>query len=359
MPKAHCSKQMMSPINLNSYKIIAMVVAVIFVFISLYVIYIPIHPGDKRVLDIIVPSGQGVYGIAKTLQDAGLIRSQNLFVLYIHLAGNDRNLKAGKYLMPGGLNIPQIVEMLSKGLAEPEDIVVTIPEGSNIWDIDSILSKQKMIVGGDFAGKFYRDEGSLFPDTYQSTNYELRITNYEFKNLAEELRNKMAANFKAKTNRLFNNLNSEKQRAAVIIASLLEKEAKTEEDMRLISGIIKKRLEKGMPLEVDASIIYGACLRKMNYELRITNYELQTKNCDVSLQSPAIEIKIDSPYNTYKRKGLPAGAISNPGLVALKAALEPQASDYLYYLSTRDGSQLIYAKTPAEQARNRKKYLGI
>jgi len=84
-----------------------------------------------------------------------------------------------------------------------------------------------------------------------------------------------------------------------------------------------------------------------------------TKNCDVTFQGPAIEIKIDGPYNTYTRKGLPVGPISNPGLKAINSALNPQTSDYLYYLSTRDGSQIIYSKTAGEHGGDRKKYLGI
>ena len=107
-----------------------------------------------------------------------------------------------------------------------------------------------------------------------------------------------------------------------------------------------------MPLQIDATVIYGACRRKMA-EIKFT------KNCEVTFQGPAIEIKIDGPYNTYTRKGLPPGPISNPGLKAIEAALNPTASNYLYYLSTRDGSQMIYSKTAGEHVANRRKYLGI
>ncbi len=337
--------------HLNSYKIIAIGVAIIFVWTDLYVIYAPVKFGDKELIEIIVPSGQGVYGIAGTLKNSRLIRGQNIFVLYVHLTGNEKNLKAGRYLMSKSLNIPQITEILSKGLSMSEDVIVTIPEGSNIWDIEGILNAEKLITRGEFARQFYKEEGYLFPDTYRLKNPKSETLNP--KSITDDLRVKMADNFKNKIEELFKHLNKEQQAETIIIASILEKEAKTEGDMKLISGIIKKRLAKEMPLEVDASVIYGACLR--NYLLKPAAF----KGCNWNLISVASEIKIDSPYNTYKRKGLPAGAISNPGLMAVKAALEPTASDYLYYLSTRDGSQIIYAKTPAEQAKNRRKYLGI
>ena len=122
--------------------------------------------------------------------------------------------------------------------------------------------------------------------------------------------------------------------------------------MKLVSGIIKKRLELGIPLQIDAAVIYGACRR-------IAEEGNWIRNCNVTFQGPAIEIKIEGPFNTYIYKGLPPAPISNPGLQAIEAALNPTPSDYLYYLSTRDGSQMIYSKTPGEHAANRRKYLGI
>ena len=83
------------------------------------------------------------------------------------------------------------------------------------------------------------------------------------------------------------------------------------------------------------------------------------KYCDVSQVPVGAEIKIDGPYNTYTRAGLPPAPIANPGIITIQAALNPAKSDYLYYLSTRDGSRIIFSKTAAEHAANRRKYLGI
>ena len=136
---------------------------------------------------------------------------------------------------------------------------------------------------------------------------------------------------------------------AVIVASMLEKEVRKAEDMALVAGIIYKRLELGMPLQIDATVAYGSCLNIWTSQVQRT--------CDVTEINLIENIKIDSPYNTYTRKGLPLGPISNPGLRALNAALNPVASDYLYYLSARDDGRTIFSKTAEEHQLNRKKYL--
>ena len=142
----------------------------------------------------------------------------------------------------------------------------------------------------------------------------------------------------------------------LIKASILEKEARKEKDMRLVAGVIENRLARGMLLQIDATVSYGACLRNFQFSI----FSFQTlKYCDVSQIGVANEIKIDGPYNTYTRAGLPAGPIANPGITAIQAVLNPAKSDYLYYLSTRDGSRVIFSKTAAEHATNRHKHLGL
>jgi UPF0755 protein len=143
-------------------------------------------------------------------------------------------------------------------------------------------------------------------------------------------------------------------RDTLLKASILEKEARREEDMRLVAGVIENRLDRGMLLQIDATVSYGACLRK--FQSLIVS---KLKDCDVSQIPVGAEIRIDGPYNTYTRKGLPPGSIANPGIKAIQAVLNPTKSDYLYYLSIRDGSQMIFSKTAAEHAANRRKYLGI
>lgn len=321
------------------------IVFILSISLVVYFIYAPIARGDLSLIEVNIEPGDGLKIVAKKLYDLGLIRSELLFLVYVKARGDDDSLKAGRYLLSKSTNIPTIALLIVSGGAETEDIQVTIPEGLNVWEIDQKLVQAGLILEGEFSSKYYKDEGYLFPDTYRLK----KILNSD---LVQELREKMDENFDSKVSRLLKNLSVEKQKEIIIIASILEKEAKTEEDMKLVAGIMTKRMSLGIALEVDASVVYGACVRqamKINY----------TKNCDVTYQGPAIEIKIDSSYNTYMYNGLPAGPISNPGLKAIEAALNPQSSDYLFYLSTRDGSQIIYSKTSAEHAANRKKYLDI
>ena len=334
--------------SISPVRAIAISVAIAFIFffsIVTYRIYAPVVRGDLSLVEVNIESGDGLTIVAKKLYNLGLIRSQSFFVLYVKARGDENNLKAGRYLFSKSTNTPSIVLSIVSGNSETEDIKVTIPEGFNIWEIDQKLVQSGLISEGEFSSKYYQEEGYLFPDSY-------RINNDKSKFKVEELREKMRENSQSKTKDLFNGLNTEEQRRILIIASILEKEAKTENDMRLVSGIIYKRLELGMPLQIDATVIYGAC----QLEAAESNF---TKDCNVTSQSPAAEIKIDDLYNTYIQKGLPPTPISNPGLTAIRSALNPQVSDYLYYLSTRDGSQMIYSKTAGEHGANRRKYLGI
>ena len=315
--------------------------------------------------EVVIKDGQSVSTIAETLKDAGVIGNKFVFIGYVIVTGNENNLQAGRYVFSPGATIPVIVNAMAKGLIESDDVVITIPEGFNVFDIDKRLASVELIEEGEFASKYYTDEGQFFPDTYHVRNFQFSIFNFQtnsndknFKQeeLSTEIVNKMLENFKNKTAEFFEGLNVQKQEEVIIIASILEKEARKEEDMRLVAGVIENRLARGMLLQIDATVNYGACLR--NFKFLIFNFQTY-KYCDVSQVPVGSEIKIDGPYNTYTRAGLPPGPIANPGIMAIQAVLDPTKSDYLYYLSTRDGSQVIFSKTAAEHAANRRKYLGI
>lgn len=293
------------------------------------------------------------------LKDAGLIRSRGLFVAYAFAINADRKIQAGRYSFPNNITMPEIVYMMSHGQALPDEISVFIPEGYNTWEIDKRLQDLGFIRSGEFSRQFLSIEGYLFPDTYNlaaematfpsksSALIDSLNRDYMVKTMAE----KMKANFDSKTLNIFQNLSESKKREVIIVASLLEKEARMESDMKIVAGIIYKRLSRGMLLQIDASVSYGACLRVFN--------DPKVGYCDVTQVGVGKEIKIDSRYNTYMRKGLPPGPISNPGLKSINAALNPTQSQYLYYLSTRDGGDIIFSKTGSEHVANRKKYLGF
>ncbi|MEK9157887.1 MAG: endolytic transglycosylase MltG, partial [Patescibacteria group bacterium] len=278
--------------------------------------------------------------ISKILKEKGLVRSSLVFRFYVSGLGWESNLQAGDYTIPAGSNLKSIASQLAGGRGASNDIAVFIPEGSNIWEIDKRLAYAGLISEGQFAKAYASREGYLFPDTYR----------FKPGSLIGEIEQKMEENGQKKTKELIGNLGAPARERIITIASIIEKEARVESDMHLVSGVIANRLKRKMNLAIDATVDYGACVRIFATK--------QNKDCEVHLIGVAAEIKIDSPYNSYKRAGLPYGPISNPGLTSIQAALNPKG-DYLYYLSTRDGSQTIFSHTGDEHEANRRRYLGL
>ena len=292
--------------------------------------------------EVVVNEGQGVNEIADVLKKGGVIENKFIFVAYTLITGNEKKLQAGRYVFKPGVIIPDIVHSMASGFAETNDFIVTIPEGFNVWEIDKRLAGLGLITEGEFAKKYQPQEGQFFPDTYRFNRKGETADS-----IAEKMKNHLNLKFK-ELSLVFSSLILGD---TLTKASILEKEARKEGDMRLVAGVIRNRLAKKMPLEIDATVSYGACLRKsiaINFR----------KDCDVSQVPVGAEIRIDSAYNSYLRAGLPPGPIANPGIGAIQATLNPQGN-YLYYLSSRGGGDLIFSKTAAEHAANRRKYLGI
>lgn len=306
--------------------------AVVLVLLTLWAFYVPPDWGNNDPVQITVEQGEGISQIAASLKLAGLVRTQTGFVLYVKVLGRESDLKAGTYMLSRGMSVHQIADAIADGRSVPTDVVVLVPEGLNIWEIDKRLFTAGLIKEGELAKRYPHKEGHLFPDTYRfAPDASL-----------EQIVDVMERNFLTKA--------AIRSDITLITASMLEKEARLAEDMALIAGIMEKRMELGMPLQIDATVGYGWCLKR---------FAQTGRNCDVTRAPIADEIKIDGPYNTYRRTGWPQGAISNPGIKALTAASHPVKSDYLYYLSTKDGTRIIYSKTHEEHLRNRAKYLGL
>jgi UPF0755 protein len=287
-----------------------------------------------------VGTGQSLTAISKTLKGRGIVRSAILFRVYIQALGAERNLKAGDYTIPAESTFLDIASQITGGRGSSNDIAVFIPEGYNVWEIDKRLADSGLITEGEFASAYGSREGFMFPDTYRFKKGSLLL----------EIEQKMEENGIAKTQELIGGLSAPARDRIITIASIIEKEARDEGDMYLVSGVIANRLKRGMALAIDATVDYGACLRMFSAK--------PTVDCQTSQVAVGKEIHIDSEFNSYLRAGLPRHPISNPGLTSIQAALNPRG-DYLYYLSTRDGSQTIFEKTAAEHEANRRKYLGL
>ena len=311
--------------------ILAIFVLFIFGFFFWQGIYLPKTPfGEEKLF--LVEKGQSLFQIAENLEKEGLIKNKFFFDFYIFIKGVQRKLQAGEYFLSPSESIARIAGKIISG--DIAKVVVTIPEGFTVKQIEEKLNLK--LPGENL-------EGFLFPDTYYlpvdvtpEKVVEIMTTNFDKKMapFKEEIEGQGKTIFEI-----------------VIMASLLEKEVKTFEDKELVSGILWKRLENGMPLQVDATITY--IKKTTNLEgPRSFSEKGEAYGSRISIE----ETKINSLFNTYKYLGLPPGPICNPGTDSIKAAIYPKNSDYWYYLSTPEG-KTIFSKTLEEHNIAKEKYL--
>lgn len=319
----------------NKYRFFIAIALAIAVFWLARSIYWPLQTRSTDQVEFTISKGDSSARVARLLAEQNLVRNRFFFLFYAVAVGQEKRFQAGRYQLSPSMNIPQIVRIFSAGLAESDDVAVTIPEGFNIFEIDQKLAASGLTKPGDFfaEAQAQKMEGYLFPDTYRFDKAET----------VEGIIKKMWDNFEQKVKR-------KPDREQLVVASMLEKEVREPKDMALVAGIIYKRLELGMLPQIDASVTYGACLERA---LNQSVYQF----CDVSQIGVANFLDKDSPYNLYLRSGLPAGPISNPGLEAISAALHPEKSDYLFYLSAKSDGRTIFSRNAAEHEWNRAKYL--
>ena len=265
---------------------------------------------------VVIEKGTGLAEISGKLKKGELVRSKYAFALYARAFNKSKKIKYGKYLFNEPVSVFALVGRLAKGEFGFKPIKVTITEGLTIKEISELFGGFENFDKKEFLEKTEKLEGYLFPDTYLFLPFAE----------TEQIIGTMTDNFKKKAGDVGKDI--------VIMASLIEKEVPDSDDRKIVSGILWKRLELGMALQVDAVFPYITGKQKVLLE----------------------DLKIDSPYNTYLNKGLPPGPISNPGLDAIDAARNPKESPYLYYLSGKD-SKTHFAKTFSEHLRNKEKYL--
>lgn len=305
-------------------------IAVLSVFLVIAYFYAFAAPPDfKKGTIVRVSMGDHVADIAKSLADAHVISSPDFFELVVRITGAGNRLQQGEYLFDVPQNVRTVVSRIARGDYGIVEERILIREGLSRKEIAGILKsklpafsvEEFMLITGD-------EEGYLFPDTY--VFFKTATTGLVVSD--------MRKNFLSKTS----SLKSETAAAGkdwssiITVASLVELEGKTKEDRALIADIIYRRIEKNMPLQLDAPFLYF--MNKAS--LQLTQEDLYTQ----------------SPYNTYRNKGLPPTPISNPGVDSIYAALHPTQNEYLYYLSDKEGL-IHYAKTFEEHKLNKQKYL--
>jgi peptidoglycan lytic transglycosylase G len=305
----------------------------------------PADASGTSVIFSVVP-GEKFQEIVVALRSEGLIRSTTASEFYAILSGAAFRMQPGLYKLSPAMSASAILGALATKAAS--EVTVTIPEGDNIYQIDAALANALVLPPGAFAAYASENdlEGKLFPDTYQ----------FFTGSGAEEVAQKMMDDFDAKAAPL---LAADPKNATsdLIIASILEKEVPDPTDQKIVSGILWKRLNAGMPLDVDASICYAKLMEEYPSSTLSANVTAATDTIPSCYPLAPTDYTVNSPYNTYRYKGLPPGPIGNPGVAALTAAINPQKSPYWYYLSDPATGKTVYAVTLDEQNANRVEYL--
>lgn len=308
--------------------------AVFAVFVLLIIFYyFFIKPPDY------FPSG-GIYSVEenRTLSEVAIdakkshiIKSVFALKVLIVLFSENKNIISGDYVFAKKENVFKIAERFAKGDYKMPVVKVTVPEGLNIYEVSELLSKKEDLRNfspQEFVSLAKDKEGYLYPDTY------FFLPNSKAGKIIEIMEN----NFTKKTAPIRKELEkaSKMFEEIVTMASILEKEVPLTKDRKIVAGILWKRIEIGMPLQVDA----------------VFPYITQRKDKTIT----RVDLKIDSPYNTYINKGLPPGPISNPSLDAILAAINPTETKYLFYISDKSGITR-FASTFEEHNNNIEKYL--
>ncbi len=341
-------------------KQITAIILIIVLFFTVFLatgIYLPLDEDSAKEAEFLIKKGEGAKEISLNLKEKELIRWSSPFRLYVLLKGVGGELKAGRYLLSKSENVPEMVDKFFSGDVVKEEI--TVIEGWNLRDIGFYFENKGMFMAEEFFEKagfpavdysraadlpeplafdyeLLREkpdrvglEGFLFPDTYEI---------YPDASL-EEIIQKMLDNFEKKISlELREEIGKEGKTVfdVVTMASLIEKEVQSLEDKKLVSGILWKRMENNVPLQVDATITYVTGKKSVNVSKK--------------------ETEIDSPFNSYKYRGLPLGPICNPGLESIEAALYPKESSFWYYLSTPKG-ETVFSRSLLEHNRAKAEYL--
>lgn len=317
----------------------------------------PLDPENKSIKKVDIPIGSSASSIAQILEDKGIIKDARVFKYYLKFK-NESGFQAGEYEMTPSMTIEQIIDSLKTGKVMQKPVMtIAIPEGKQLSEIAAIIAKKTnksekevfdRLNNREFIQllmKQYPDiltadilnpkikyplEGYLFPATYPI--YKKDPTVDEIVNVMLNKTKEVVLKYQPKM---------QEQKMSVhkllTMASLIEEEATKNVDRKKISSVFYNRLEKDMLLQTDPTVLYA----KGEHKEKVLYADLE----------------IDSPYNTYKYKGLPPGPIANSGTSSIEAVLNPEKTDYYYFLATAEG-QVIFTKTLDEHNKEKAKHIG-
>jgi UPF0755 protein len=282
-------------------------------------------------------TGDGAKKVASNLQRGGYIRSRVFFYALVRMSGKDRSLKSGEYRLDGSMSTIDVLKVLGRGVVVTERF--TVPEGLNLRQVADLLEGEGLITAEAFLRAasdkkliekygipFETAEGFLYPETY------VVAKGYSAYQLADLM---VAKFFDSLAGINFTGYSKEDLRKVVTIASLVEREAKLDQERPLVSAVFYNRLRTGKRLESCATVQYA--LEKPKERLLYS------------------DLKVQSPYNTYLHNGLPPGPIANPGIKSIIAAIRPADVDYLFFVLKTDGSH-FFSASYGEHLRAIKRY---
>lgn len=274
--------------------------------------------------DVIIPTGEGPRAIATRLEQAGVIRHGWFFMVSARVQGVAAKLKAGEYVFEPATPLANVLRKVAEG--ETRNRTVTIPEG---WTVKQ--AADRLLAAPGLTGDLKRPaEGHIFPDTYA---FEFGMDRAK---VLAAMEKRMTQELAAVWEKRADGLPLKTPEDALILASIVQKEAASEAEMPKIAGVFINRLKKGMRLQSDPTVIYGAELD----EGRLRKKDLTEPH----------------PFNTYVYGGLPPTPIANPGKAALWAATHPEAGEWLYFVADPSRTMHIFSATYEEHQKNVKRY---
>ncbi|MBT3293480.1 endolytic transglycosylase MltG [Candidatus Peregrinibacteria bacterium] len=331
-------------------KLAAVIIVLLFTTFGWYRFsLLPVDSGSQERHNIKIPQGTSVKGVAQILKDKGVIKSPLSFELFIRFKRSADNVQAGTFIIRSSQSVSEIAEILRTGKAE--EAIITIPEGYTVTQIDTLLSEKGFSEAGEIskcartcdfssfeflpeveglAQRGGKLEGYLYPDTYYVAKEDF-VAKFFLERMLTTFRKRVLMQYEEaieKSDRTIHEL--------VTMASLIEKETRSDAQRPVVSGILWKRYDDERGLGVDATVRY--ILNKPTDE--ITREDLNN----------------GSMYNTRKFRGLPPGPISTISIESFKASIKPEQSPYWYYLHGTDG-QIHYAESNEEHNINRYNYI--
>ncbi|KAJ52824.1 UPF0755 protein [Clostridium tetanomorphum] len=311
------------------------VIVLVSVSVTFYYRNIVNHPfkAKEKEIEFDVKNGDSLYKVLNSLKSNNEIKNLYIAKLYIKRNGLETTIKPGRYQLSSDINLSELVNALNKGIFNKNLVKVTIPEGYDIDKIAIILQKNGIISKEEFLqscrqypkpkyiksihksihNRKYVLEGYLFPDTYE---FIKGMKGKDIINVMYNRFNRGINELRSKYNIDDNDLDS-----IITLASMVEREAERDEERGKVASVFYNRINKNMKMESCATVLYALGKHKDKLYYR--------------------DLEVNSPYNTYIVKGFPPGPICSPGLPSIEAAIKPDKTDYLYFVSYNNGTHFF------------------